>query len=273
MPAAPLAYRAQRMAFARLPPRPQPTTAPPPRSSRRCSDGRAIQCRRSTRRTRIASASAERLVTCWRTTSEHLFPHLSIRCGREDGNANENNGEKSRWWAREDSNLQPDRYERGYFIGNVDEIWYFPSLQPTDVHDRLRPIVGEALVGVAGRQAFITRLPERCIETGRDLSHHDGEATGRRACASDVVAVAPATFVMPTARSRRRRLSCPCARSPSARSPRPSCRRQRPWRIRPPFPASPSDSRWRSAHRNSCRAECAIPAVQAARWLASGRRG
>ena len=26
------------------------------------------------------------------------------------------------WWAREDSNLQPDRYERGYFIGSADKI-------------------------------------------------------------------------------------------------------------------------------------------------------
>src|SRR6478752_3824495 len=25
-----------------------------------------------------------------------------------------------------------DRYERGYFVGNVDKIWRFPSLQPTD---------------------------------------------------------------------------------------------------------------------------------------------
>jgi hypothetical protein len=51
------------------------------------------------------------------------------------------------WWAREDSNLQPDRYERRYFIGNIDKIWCFSSRQPKDVHDRLRPIVGEALVG------------------------------------------------------------------------------------------------------------------------------
>ena len=28
---------------------------------------------------------------------------------------------RSAWWAREDSNLQPDRYERGYFIGNIDK--------------------------------------------------------------------------------------------------------------------------------------------------------
>jgi len=26
------------------------------------------------------------------------------------------------WWAREDSNLQPDRYERGYLIGSIDDI-------------------------------------------------------------------------------------------------------------------------------------------------------
>jgi hypothetical protein len=29
---------------------------------------------------------------------------------------------RTAWWAREDSNLQPDRYERGYFIGNNDKI-------------------------------------------------------------------------------------------------------------------------------------------------------
>ena len=26
------------------------------------------------------------------------------------------------WWAREDSNLQPDRYERGYLIGSTGKI-------------------------------------------------------------------------------------------------------------------------------------------------------
>ena len=27
---------------------------------------------------------------------------------------------RTAWWAREDSNLQPDRYERAYFIGNAE---------------------------------------------------------------------------------------------------------------------------------------------------------
>ena len=38
---------------------------------------------------------------------------------------NEINVQKFQWWAREDSNLQPDRYERGYFIGDIDKIWRF----------------------------------------------------------------------------------------------------------------------------------------------------
>jgi|tagenome__1003787_1003787.scaffolds.fasta_scaffold13036950_1 hypothetical protein len=29
---------------------------------------------------------------------------------------------KTAWWAREDSNLQPDRYERRGFAGKADEI-------------------------------------------------------------------------------------------------------------------------------------------------------
>ena len=63
------------------------------------------------------------------------------------------------WWARQDSNLQPDRYERGYFVGNVDEIWRFPSLQPADVHDRLRTSVGEALAGSSGTRALPKYVP------------------------------------------------------------------------------------------------------------------
>ena len=36
----------------------------------------------------------------------------SHRCGRQDENQNEIKCEIYKWWAREDSNLQPDRYER-----------------------------------------------------------------------------------------------------------------------------------------------------------------
>lgn len=49
----------------------------------------------------FASIENWRRCTCWRTPSEHLFPHLSIRCGREGKNENEINSEKNRWWARE----------------------------------------------------------------------------------------------------------------------------------------------------------------------------
>jgi len=70
----------------------------------------------------------------------------------------------------EDSNLQPDRYERGYFIGNVDEIWYFHHCN-NGCSRSVAANRGEALVGVAGRQAFITRLPGTLHRTGRDLSH------------------------------------------------------------------------------------------------------
>src|SRR3954471_11217834 len=34
------------------------------------------------------------------------------RCGNLMEKLNENKGESLKWWARQDSNLQPDRYER-----------------------------------------------------------------------------------------------------------------------------------------------------------------
>jgi hypothetical protein len=40
---------------------------------------------------------------------------------------------RTAWWAREDSNLQPDRYN--YFIGSTDGIYISLSFQPTSVQD------------------------------------------------------------------------------------------------------------------------------------------
>jgi hypothetical protein len=84
------------------------TTARPLRSSRPSSDGRAAPSHLIIRGLRIASGL---LSMRSRTMIEHLFPHLMGRCGKETRKTNEINGKKYRWWAREDSNLQPDRYE------------------------------------------------------------------------------------------------------------------------------------------------------------------
>jgi hypothetical protein len=49
--------------------------------------------------------------------------------------------------------LEPglDRYERGYFFGNIDKIWRFSSRQPTNVLVQFTSFIGEALVGVFDR--------------------------------------------------------------------------------------------------------------------------
>src|SRR5260370_21850033 len=112
MPAAPLACAARRMAFERSPQRGLPITAPPSRSSRPSSDGPAAQWHRITRGLLIASGWLSKRCTSSRTMLEHLFPHLMARCGLETRKRNEINVKKYQWWAREDSNLQPDRYER-----------------------------------------------------------------------------------------------------------------------------------------------------------------
>jgi hypothetical protein len=51
---------------------------------------------------------------------EHLFPHLMARCGRKTRKTNEINAKKYWWWAREDSNRQPERYDWGYFSEDND---------------------------------------------------------------------------------------------------------------------------------------------------------
>src|SRR5262245_43230305 len=43
---------------------------------------------------------------------EWLFPHLRYRWGNESKNPCKINMNAAEWWARQDSNLQPDRYER-----------------------------------------------------------------------------------------------------------------------------------------------------------------
>jgi hypothetical protein len=54
---------------------------------------------------------------------------------------------RTAWWTREDSNLQPDRYEWGYLIENTDEICVSLLRQPTNVHNRFTASIGEPLVG------------------------------------------------------------------------------------------------------------------------------
>src|SRR5215471_3351122 len=43
--------------------------------------------------------------------SELLWSHLCIRCGHQSEKTNEIKVKFSKWWAREDSNLQPSGYE------------------------------------------------------------------------------------------------------------------------------------------------------------------
>jgi hypothetical protein len=43
--------------------------------------------------------------TSLRTRSEHLFPHLWLRCGPQRQKINRNNENILRWWAHKDSNL------------------------------------------------------------------------------------------------------------------------------------------------------------------------
>jgi hypothetical protein len=45
-----------------------------------------------------------------------------IRESNENIGARTAGKRRENWWARENSNLQPDRYERGYFVGSPDKI-------------------------------------------------------------------------------------------------------------------------------------------------------
>src|SRR5262249_49282952 len=102
----------RRMACARLQRLGQLTPARRSRSLRQYSDGRAGAWLRTTRNLLIANVLRSMRCQSSRTKSENLCPHLGARCGRQRENSNVVNAVFSRWWAREDSNLQPDRYER-----------------------------------------------------------------------------------------------------------------------------------------------------------------
>jgi len=58
------------------------------------------------------------------------------------------------WWARQDSNLQPDRYERRGCPGMSWKDWQIASTSTGSVHDWLRPIVGQPLVAAGSWQVF-----------------------------------------------------------------------------------------------------------------------
>jgi hypothetical protein len=55
------------------------------------------------------------------------------------------------WWAREDSNLQPDRYERGHFTGKIEKIeviWYVTAHLMLGFYVRCWRFIGETLAVV-----------------------------------------------------------------------------------------------------------------------------
>ena len=55
------------------------------------------------------------------------------------------------WWARQDSNLQPDRYERPALPGEINKIRTFSSCSVTFVHVRSRGFCGRPVVGIVRR--------------------------------------------------------------------------------------------------------------------------
>jgi hypothetical protein len=62
---------------------------------------------------------------------------------RESGrNQNKINAEKFRWWAREDSNLQPSGYERPSLSGKTNNNRHLCARSRAFVHVWLRPIIG-----------------------------------------------------------------------------------------------------------------------------------
>ena len=103
--------RARHMACARLRQREPPTAGQRSPSLRQSSDGLAAGWHPTTHAQPTAGAWPRRPCTSWRTTREHLFPHLCIRCGRQERNRNDFNVVFWKWWARQDSNLQPSGYE------------------------------------------------------------------------------------------------------------------------------------------------------------------
>jgi hypothetical protein len=137
--------RAQHMACARLPRPARPRTAQQSPSSRRSSAGTAAVWLHTTHARPIGCGSPRRRCTSLRTRNEHLFPHLLLRCGPRRQKANQNNENIVRWWAREDSNLQPSGYERGA-VSEISSIYgHFRARSRASVHVCSRRFIGQSL--------------------------------------------------------------------------------------------------------------------------------
>ncbi len=103
-PAAPLACRARRTACGRLKHAARLRMEPPRRRSTLCSDGpMGAGKARSTPARQIGQSWPDRRV---------VIPHQSTRCGIYRKLLSCHKRLRNAWWARQDSNLQPDRYER-----------------------------------------------------------------------------------------------------------------------------------------------------------------
>ena len=86
-------------------------TARPSPSLGRYLDGAADAWHHSTRKPLIEFDSRSVRWKSLRTKFELLSPHLVKRCGGKFGKSNKIKHIIFKWWAREDSNLQPSGYE------------------------------------------------------------------------------------------------------------------------------------------------------------------
>ena len=72
-----------------------------------------------------------------------------MRCDTQGKKINELNGKIYKWWAREDSNLQPSGYERPTLSGKINKNRHFCARSIAFVHVWLRCSIGHLLVGPA----------------------------------------------------------------------------------------------------------------------------
>ena len=70
-----------------------------------------------------------------------------MRCDTQGKKINELNGKIYKWWAREDSNLQPSGYERPTLSGKFSKNRHFCRRSCAFVHVWLRRFIGYLLVG------------------------------------------------------------------------------------------------------------------------------
>ena len=73
--------------------------------------GKGVPWRRFTPEPQTGAGCRLKQCRSLRTTSELLLSHLCMRCDTQGKKINELNGKIYKWWAREDSNLQPSGYE------------------------------------------------------------------------------------------------------------------------------------------------------------------